>query len=137
MVSFAALHDRAERIALLKMVRRRAHYLSLDRLDRLLAGKRGRVLGSLTVGELLDQDPEALPAYCIPHQTPTVAELLPEVEKYVRTLGGVLRSSEVARRFHIPRWTAATVLGKLTTAGVLERTGRTGGTRYTVREPAP
>ena len=105
------------------MVWRQRDRLTVDRVETLLADdKYGSILGELTIDEIRARETE--PARV----------LAGDVDAIVRVFEGCsqewLSSGFFARYMGLQRWTAQAELAKLADAGILERKGKTSGTRY-------
>lgn len=133
----------AERRAVVSVLRSHPEW-TLDHLAAVLedGGARAPVLGSLTVGELLDDvaptdyglpiDPRRLTAArrARGHEFDAyVYEVLAEVD------GRRVRASYLRARVGGPRWKLQAALRRLSAAALVHRTGTTSGTRYGVTKP--
>lgn len=118
------LARRARRTGLLVALTNMGATLTIDRLNALLLGTHGEDLGEITIHELAQPTPQSslLPrGNSIEDAVMLVFERLPS---------RWLTSGFFIRHMGLQRWTAQALLAKLAERGLLERDGKTSGTRY-------
>lgn len=118
-VTFEAIAAHARRAGVLVALRARAPTMTLPRLRTLLSGPYAADVAQASLGEVLT----------------TTDEVDAKILGYLRGFppGTWLGSGQVQRDLHLNRWTAQAKLGQLAERGLLERKGRTSGTRYRLR----
>ena len=117
-----SLAREARRIGLATVVWRQRDRLTVDRVDALLADdKYGSILADLTLDEIRAM--EAKPSAWNGDANAIIGV-------FERCSQEWLSSGFFARNMGLPRWTAQAELARLADAGLLERKGKTSGTRY-------
>jgi hypothetical protein len=118
------LANRARTLALIRTVRSRPE-LTIEQLDVLLAGRYGRDLARITVGELVHFSGrvafEVRPGERVEAAILRVFRSMPDRE---------LSSGFFVRYMGLERWTAQKMLAALAKRGALVRVGKTSSTRY-------
>ena len=118
----SSLARRARRVGLATVVWQQRDRLTVERIATLLADDTfGPILAELTIDEIRamaelpivwDGDPNTL------------------IRVFERRSQEWLSSGFFARNMGLPRWTAQAELARLADAGILDRKGKTSGTRY-------
>jgi hypothetical protein len=122
------LAERARRAALIQTVRQRPD-LTIEQLRYLLStGNYGDELSRITVDELVQAD-IGPPAFSI-----RAGEQLEDavLRVFHQLPGRELTSGFFCRYMRLERWTAQKLLAELAERGLLVRSGKTSGTRYTL-----
>ena len=118
-----SLARQARRVALATVVWRQRDRLTVERIDTLLADdKFGSILADLTIDEIRARETE-LTCMCD-------GDVSAIIRVFQRSTQEWLTSGFFARNMGLQRWTAQAELASLADAGILERKGRTSGTRY-------
>ena len=118
-----SLARQARRAGLATVVWRQRDRLTVDRVAKLLNDdKFGSLLAELTLDEVRARETE--PTCVLDGDVNAI------VRVFERCSQEWLSSGFFARNMGLPRWTAQAELARLADAGVLERKGKTSGTRY-------